>query len=918
MKTRTTTSAEFGGGGIHTFDFDGDGKAELLYLDTVFKIAFNTSVKDSIMKSNAYRFNTVFDGNYNVRDLNLDGKLDIIANRRLNGNENELVFFRNTSTKGNLSFVTSLDTFPVELSYAKMEVTDFNGDLLPDLAFVGGYFVNDTIDFYTNLSDANNIRFGNNARFRVPGSEILSKHTDFNNDGKTDLLISTDSGVYVLINKSISGYLSRTLYSGSSLFGTPLSLDLVIYSDGGDTLKIDRINLPPGFSLSNSSGLLRFGLGTGISFPILIAPGDSFVLQIENDSLLAPGKYTDEVELFNNAKNKPFVLKIQRDILASPVAHLNKTTLNFGDREYNSAAIDSLVLKNTGNDTLKIASILLSDSTNFKLLSINPNVLLPNDSVWIKVKFLSQKTGSYFENIWIKNNSHDTLVGVVLEAQTVRPVLPDSVVIDMGTVKKGTKKTVFYELVNTGKDSLEMNSPISFSGSMFNMSQVDLSKTFVKTGDSVRLKIEFDATVFGLQNEEYQYNYVSGNFKTKFVFKGWSIGSNLQLSSKQIELGNIRKGKKRNYRIQFSNTGNQTLVIRSLDASNSNWKVGVCDTNDSIQSNGNSEICLEIDPVVNGVLMDSIKIICNDLDSIHFIKVKAEVISAEPILVQQADTIKEFVGQYDKSVISIRNIGNDTMFNVLGSFANVSNVKVKIKNNLSNTILPGAQQDFDLYFHPLSIVNIKDNFKLESMYDTTLFSSGIQFVSYNGAFGDLDRNSIYARVNKTKDTVLKIKNIGNYKFKLSGLTNVSSQVNYLPIVNEVLPDDELAFNVKISPNVYSASIVDTLKLIAIVDSLPIQKNYPIHYYLLYPKIELSATGFDYGLVSKGSEAMKNLAVKNTGNDTLFYKLKMPAGFESNQGNDTILMAGQTKNLQIKFKPNQLKVYLDSIDVIANS
>lgn len=124
-----------------------------------------------------------------VFDFDLDGKPDYSAVK----GANQLAFYQNISTPGNLQFVS---TYTLTTNYRVIDQTaaDFNGDQKPDLAIIVQSNVSSYISIYPNTGTPGNISFGTPVYYNLGSDYPYSLGSaDIDGNGKCDLIVGYSS-----------------------------------------------------------------------------------------------------------------------------------------------------------------------------------------------------------------------------------------------------------------------------------------------------------------------------------------------------------------------------------------------------------------------------------------------------------------------------------------------------------------------------------------------------------------------------------------------------------------------------------------------------------------------------------------------------------------------------------------------------
>jgi gliding motility-associated-like protein len=227
-------------------DLDGDGKPDLvatrggatrneIYLfknssPATGTIAFSAFTK-LFIDAGQFAFRIV------IRDMDLDGKPELIVSNSntVTSGSNTIYVFVNQSTAGTISFRAT----PIKVSVTGatstygIDTQDLNGDRTPEI--IVNQFNNNNIFVIQNTSSLSTVSFGAIQSIPVTGTLNHLVLSDFNEDGKSDLAVTSsfDKKVFLLLNTT----------SGSTIsFGAPLPFDTGDGPFGIDVSDIDGDN----------------------------------------------------------------------------------------------------------------------------------------------------------------------------------------------------------------------------------------------------------------------------------------------------------------------------------------------------------------------------------------------------------------------------------------------------------------------------------------------------------------------------------------------------------------------------------------------------------------------------------------------------------------------------------------------------
>ena len=187
---------------IRSGDLDGDGKNDLVTVDEnkqQLVVYRNRTTNDSLLFEDAKSFNTTLSPSItHLADVDGDGKTDVIISTLYP----TVSVFNNTSSPGDISFAPRIDV-PVALAASHISFGDIDGDGREDFVYTNGYV--DSLLFYRNTSENGIISF-------VLAGKVLHKGArpahiaiaDLDGDGKPDLATSNYDSSTVSLYRNIS------------------------------------------------------------------------------------------------------------------------------------------------------------------------------------------------------------------------------------------------------------------------------------------------------------------------------------------------------------------------------------------------------------------------------------------------------------------------------------------------------------------------------------------------------------------------------------------------------------------------------------------------------------------------------------------------------------------------------------------
>ncbi|KLT64046.1 FG-GAP-like repeat-containing protein [Pedobacter sp. BMA] len=256
--------------GYELADLDNDGMIDLMVSGSngtkrlcIFRNTSTPGANTISFANPFYRAVPSYVGHISARDFDGDSKTDLIVSQY-----NSIIFMRNISTRGNIGFAES-KTIVNNLAVRFIESADFDGDGKPDLALAGEDESKPAIYLFRNIAAPGILdesSFNKPITVTLPNMFRVAAVTDFNLDGRADLLLAPYTNISNLVSPAILinqlGALDLELATSpgfssytSRLTAVALDPEIKIISKGNDIMSSCNVVIDEGL---HSADILSF------------------------------------------------------------------------------------------------------------------------------------------------------------------------------------------------------------------------------------------------------------------------------------------------------------------------------------------------------------------------------------------------------------------------------------------------------------------------------------------------------------------------------------------------------------------------------------------------------------------------------------------------------------------------------------
>ncbi|MCD8483436.1 MAG: S8 family serine peptidase [Verrucomicrobia bacterium] len=395
-----------------------------------------------------------------------------------------------------------------------------------------------------------------------------------------------------------------------------------------------------------------------------VAPGETYILQVEfsADSMPA-GITTGQLLIFSDDPvNSTLTIPASLSVTDAPGLAVQETELNFANVFVGGSSTQILTLRNSGTETLRIASILPSEG--FVVEAPLPLVLVPGERSQVLVRALGLAEGAFHGSVRIySTDPTDPEVSIALSGNSILPpkINPIQSRIDQ-QLRSGQVVSIAIPLRNDGAHTLEY----AFGGEFPSWLKVGPASGSIFVGESLEVDLHLDAS--GMQQGQYAVRiYLNSNDPTLeqqalTVVINVVDGAWLAVNPQRVEYSVVYQGWPQAQTIEFHNRGNSTVNLSSPAITGSGFNLSQTPAT-SLAPGAKTTAIITANPAVNGSLQGyfTLNTTAPDLPLIQ-IPLTMEARSA-PILELNPESFafELMRGEQTFATLSLANVGMDVL-----------------------------------------------------------------------------------------------------------------------------------------------------------------------------------------------------------------------------------------------------------------
>ena len=262
--------------------------------------------------------------------------------------------------------------------------------------------------------------------------------------------------------------------------------------------------------------------------------------------------------------------KLSRDPFRKAILSITPKTIDFLKVAENEIKDTTVILHNSGNDTLRVFTVL--SNNNAFAIPVKAFTVAPGSSYELHLEFSPYKNGLHSGIIRFYSNTYPDSIAVFGEGINFKYPIIDIPIqeIDFGEINGDNRKDSLIFIKNIGDDTLRITNIRTF----MNAFQVNKTSITIIPGDSAELIVSFKPSINGVVNSLIK---IYGNFSTDSIrVRGAGINvlfPKLKISLKNIDFGSQDIGKMKDTSVAVYNTGTDTLIISRIKSTNKVFEV---------------------------------------------------------------------------------------------------------------------------------------------------------------------------------------------------------------------------------------------------------------------------------------------------------------------------------------------------------
>ena len=359
---------------------------------------------------------------------------------------------------------------------------------------------------------------------------------------------------------------------------------------------------------------------SNLSAPLTLQPGQRVTFDVVFDPSKA-GASNGQLSLATDTGSPVNVsLSGKGTNNTSPALTLSDSSLNFGDVQMGSAAVEQLTLTSSGTAPVTISSAAIAGQ-NFQITSVQypsgttgwPATLNPGQQVVLSITFSPDAAASFNGNLALTSDASGGAANVPLsgtgDAVPAADLTLSTTSINFGQVQIGSKVTRSLTLTSTGNAPLTI-SAITVAGAQFSDGSPSLPVT-LQPQQQLTLTLTYQPTAEGSDSGTLTVasNDSSGPATVSLGGSGTTAASpQLTVNPTAVDFGSVPLNTPGNKTVTLTSSGTAAVTITAANVTGSSFSVSGASFPLTLNPNQTATLQVQFDPSAAGTASGQLSI----------------------------------------------------------------------------------------------------------------------------------------------------------------------------------------------------------------------------------------------------------------------------------------------------------------------
>jgi photosystem II stability/assembly factor-like uncharacterized protein len=300
------------------------------------------------------------------------------------------------------------------------------------------------------------------------------------------------------------------------------------------------------------------------------------------------GTFIDTLSLRNNSLQRGIRIPMSGSS-PYPIALLNKSLISFSSAVLGTTYRDSTMVKDSSINPMTINTVYTL--TKWFTASLTKKSCGLNDSLYVGITFIPDSTRSYYDTLYITNNSQKSTIKLPLSGNVPPPLLnvPTSS-LSLAQVSRSDSSTMNIEILNSSINSLTVTALTTKTTAFHIATQLPLS---VSGNDSAKVHIVFSPISFGSFLDTLAI--ISNGGSAKIPLSGSSPYPQITVSNQSFSFS-AKVGQPQSKILKITNGSINALIVDSVKTFTKYFTLSGMTLPDTIRRSDTSSVSIAFSP----------------------------------------------------------------------------------------------------------------------------------------------------------------------------------------------------------------------------------------------------------------------------------------------------------------------------------